>query len=497
MVSDQTYTDGEKAALAAYDEAAGAAPVARNEELAKLPRNDTGNARRLIARYGHELAWVPELGWLAWDGKRWVRENGDAVALERAQQTVDAIYAEADHLPDEVPDDEDKRKGTPRARHYNFAVSSGNGGKTKSMLEMAAPKLRREQRAFDSLPYHFNVQNGTLRLDQDVKIYGHRATDKLTRMAAVAYEPEADCPRWQAFIATILPDKDTALFVQKWLGYCLTGDISEQCFVMFDGKGSNGKSTMLETVSRIIGDYSGSVPIESFLHNENRSGSGPSPDLARLPGIRLIRTSEPEPGARLSESRIKQWTGGEDVSARHLNRGFFDFLPTGKITMSCNIRPRIVGKDEGIKTRVLLVPFKHRFARRDSGRKPDYVGMFVRQEGAGILNWLLDGYRMWAEEGLDVPNEVREATDDMFNEQDPIGQAIKDVLEDDPESKVQASALVIACEKWFKGAGEEVKTGTAIGRRMKDLGYRKKQIKGLTYYIGVRVKLEYVPGMGE
>ncbi len=506
--------DGSDAIIDAIDGAEEMPPAPNNFELAKLPRNDTGNGRRLVARFGHELAWSKETGWLAWNGACWGREDGDALALERAQQTVDAIYDEAETWPDfdePEPDPDnskaweawDKRRKSHYVRkgaHFKFAVSSGNGGKTKSMLEMAAPKLLCRVTDFDDRPYHFNVPNGTLRLDQDAALYGHRTSDRLTRMASAVFDPKADCPEWREFIDIILPDGDVAVFVQKWFGYCLTGDISEQCFCMFDGKGANGKSTMTETIARIMGDYAGSCPVETFLYNDNRNGSGPSPDLARLPGVRLIRTSEPEVGARLSESRIKQWTGGEKVQARGLNKDFFDFVPAGKITMSCNIRPRIAGKDEGIKTRVLLVPFKHRFARREGGRKPDYIGGFVRKEGAGILNWLIDGYRMWAEDGLEVPAAVRAATDDMFQEQDPIGQALKDVLIEDPEdldAKAQASQIVAACEVWFKRAGEEIKTGTAIGRRMKDLGYRKKQIKGLIYYMAVRVNPEFVSCSGD
>ncbi|MDY6960327.1 MAG: phage/plasmid primase, P4 family [Pseudomonadota bacterium] len=469
-------------------------PAPSDKELAKLPRNDTGNARRLIARHGHEMAWVKEIGWLVWDGRRWARENGEELALIRAQQVVDALYVEAETLPDECPEGEDKRKGTPRARHYNFAVSSGNGGKTKSIVEMAAPRLKARQDSFDARHYHFNVQNGTLRLDQGGKLYGHRPCDRATRLAAVAYDPKAECPEFERFVATILPDFDTALFVQKYLGYSLTGDISEQCMVMLEGKGANGKSTLMNVIARVMGDYAANLPIESLLHNDKGNGSGPSPDLARLPGARLIRTSEPEPGARLSESRIKQLTGGEDVTARDLNKGFMDFVPTGKIAMSFNVRPSIVGKDHGTRRRIHVVPFKHRFEAPKGGRKVDYAAKFVAEEGPGILNWLLEGLREWLHDGLTVPREVREATDDMFTEQDPIGQAMKDILVEtgDPDSMVQATVLFNAYELWSKRQGEEAKKQTAMGRRLKDMGYRKKQHRGLVYYIGVSLNPDYI-----
>lgn len=468
------------------------------QELAELPRNDSGNARRLVARHGHEMAYVPEIGWLVWDGRRWAVDGGEEAAYARAERTAEAIYAEADELPGE-PAPGSKTRINHRQKHRAFAVTCGNVQKCTSMLKAAQPRLRRRQSEFDAKPWLLNVANGTLELGDAVTLRGHSVADRLTRVAAVDYAPAAERPSWQAFIDTILPDTDTQLFVQKWLGYCLTGDISEQCFVMFDGKGSNGKSTMLETIARIIGDYAGNVPIETFLHQEGRKGSEASPDLARLPGVRLIRTSEPEQGARLSESRIKQWTGGEQVSARKLHKDFMDFTPSGKLMMSVNVRPNIVGKDEGTRTRVLVVPFKHRFERRGGGRKRDYVGEFVAKEAAGILNWLLDGFRMWWEDGLDVPTEVRLATDDMFAEQDPIGTAMKDILIETggEEDKVQASQLYDFYVCWSKRHGEEPKKLNSLGRRMKELGYRKKHARGGTYYIGLQLNDDYRPSYEE
>ena len=471
-----------------------------NGELVLLPRNDAGNASRLVARHGHEMAWVREIGWLVWDGRRWSAEDGNESAYARAEMTAIAIYDEANEIPPPEPTSEaavaaGAKRIDKRGAHRKWAVTSGNVSKCSSMLKAAENRLRRKQSDFDANPWLLNVQNGTLELAGKVVLRDHATSDCLTRLAAAAYDPAAECPEWRAFMDTVLPDPSTQLFVQKWLGYCLTGDISEQCFVMFDGKGSNGKSTMLESVARIIGDYAGNVPIESFLHQEGRKGSEASPDLARLPGVRLIRTSEPEQGARLSESRIKQWTGGEQVSARKLHRDFMDFTPSGKIMMSVNVRPHVVGKDEGTRTRILVVPFKHRFERRGKGRKPDYIQRFVANEAPGILNWLLDGFRLWWEDGLEVPTEVRLATDDMFAEQDPIGTSMQDLLIEtgDDKDKLPASLLNEAYGLWSKRHGEEAKKPQAVGRRMKDLGYRKKHERIGTVYLGLQLNPDYLP----
>lgn len=474
-----------------------------NAELAQLPRNDSGNARRLVARFGSEMAWVPEIGWLIWDGRRWAVDGGDEAAYARAEQTAEEIYAEADELPD-MPIG--KQKTSHRQKHRNFAVACGNVTRISSMLKAAQSRLRARPKDFDHGSFLLNTANGTLELGDEVRLRPHAQSDRLTRCAEVAHDPRADCPEWRAFIETILPDPDTQLFVQKWLGYNLTGDISEQCFVMFDGKGSNGKSTMLETIARIIGDYAGNVPIESFLHQDGRKGSEASPDLARLPGVRLIRTSEPEQGARLSESRIKQWTGGEQISARKLHKDFMDFTPTGKITMSVNVRPRVAGKDEGTRSRILVVPFKHRFERRNSGRKRDFVGEFVAREAAGILNWLLDGFRMWWEDGLtisqpdgshELPAEIKQATEEMFRDQDPLGVAISEILiqTNKDEDKAQASSCFDAYMVWCKRNAVEPKTKTAFGNRMRELDYRKKAMNSGNFYVGVTVNPEFLPAL--
>lgn len=473
-------------------------PAPADAELARLPRNDTGNGRRLVARHGREMAWVKGIGWLVWDGRRWAAESGDELALLKAQETVDAIALEADELPDDVPDGQDARKGTPRSKHRAFASSSGNAARTLGMLAMARPRLAQRHEDYDARPWHFNVANGTLRLDQGVRLYGHRPADRLTRLSPVAYDPAADCPQFRAFFETILPEQETALWVQKLFGYCLTNDIAEQCIAIFQGGGANGKSTLLEVIAKVLGDYTGNAPIASFLHQEIKKGSEASPDMVRLRGSRLIRTSEPEQGARLSESEIKRWTGGEDVTARELQQKFIDFKPSGKIIMSCNPLPKIAGKDKGTRRRIRLVKFRHTFADEVKGRKVSHAEIMFRAEAAGILNWMLDGFRMWWEDGLGLPRQIELDTDDYLSDQDPIGMAARDVLLTDArdgveeDSKVPASAVGDAINVWFKRNALEPKSGTAIGRRLKEMGYRKKMLRGLTWYMGCQLNPDYV-----
>src|SRR5262249_5005445 len=148
-----------------------------------------------------------------------------------------------------------------------------------------------------------------------------------------------------------------------WFGYCLTGDVGEQVMVLFHGRGANGKSTLLSLMAHVMGDYALTLPIQSFLHDDRRGGGDATPDLARLPGARLVMAAEPERGSRLSEAVVKTVTGGDKVVARRLFEGQFEFEATFKLVLSANEKPRITGQDEGIWRRVTLVPFAAAIAR--------------------------------------------------------------------------------------------------------------------------------------
>ncbi len=455
--------------------------------LAKYELNDLGNARRLLARFGSEIAYTDERGWLSWDGKCWSDRDGAAFALKCAHKTADALFLEAD-----VSSLGGDRKKAMR----KFAVKSGNHGSCMAMLAQAAAYCRRVSDDFDADPYKFNAENGTLLLGgRDIKLKAHDRYDRITRLAGVAYDPDAPCPRWRRFIDEAMPDVPTQIFLQRWLGYCLSGSILEQNMAIFEGQGSNGKSTVIDVVASIMGSYAATAPIETWLYNDRKSGSGPSPDLARLPGVRLVRTSEPEAGVRLSESVIKQWTGGERIITRRLNRDFFEFKPVGKLTMSLNVKPSIVGKDFGIRRRILMVPFRQTF-KRQPGR--DFTAELLA-ERSGILNWLLDGWRLYREDGLRVPAAVEAATEAYFAENDPIGQFVIEACETRNAAAAtedfctSASDLYGGYKKWCEQNNEEPKKQTPFGRRLNDLGHEKMKSNGTIKRKVIKLKWEYYP----
>lgn len=489
----------------AIDEAPGFEPPEVDARvLADLTRNDHGNAERLIKRFGRDLAVVDEAGWYVWDGRRWDRSLGPkgapgAEVVKRAHLTGRAIADEAAALQVEleqgVVDGWNKDAIAARTKriedHRKFGTGSGNISRVRAMLESAEPYLRRRPAEMDARPLLFNVLNGTLELGTegnaaDVRLRPHNRLDLMTHLAPVKYDPEAQCPNFDAFIADVLPAEDLRVFAQSWFGYCLTGLTSEQVLLLCYGLGSNGKSTLLETISAMAGDYSASVPIETFLANDRRGGGDATPDLARLPGARMVGAAEPERGARLAEGVVKMATGGEKIIARHLFQGQFEYEPSFKLILSANVKPAIRGQDEGIWRRVLLLPFEAYFPRekRDKALKAKLLA-----ELPGILNWALDGFRMWRERGLVLPRAVVAATEEYRRESDPIGEFLRTATVPDKGHRVQAARLYGLYCQWAKANAVEPASGTAFGRRLGDLGIRKEKY-GVVFYADLRIIVE-------
>lgn len=263
--------------------------------------------------------------------------------------------------------------------------ASESASRIARLAENAGPYLAVAPAELDADPWLINVANGTLRVDRNVDGYlefgPHDPADLITKIALAEYLPEAACPQFDAFLAEVQPKTEMRRFLMAWMGYSLTADTSEQKLCLFYGKGKNGKSVFVETCAFVAGDYSETVPIETFL-NEGRSRNAgqATPDLAILPGARMLRTSEPDRGAKLAESLIKLATGGEPVLARDLNRDYFKFYPAFKLTISGNYRPQIIGADDGIWRRVTLVPWTYTVPEEKRNKQ---LGRKLRAEASG------------------------------------------------------------------------------------------------------------------
>ncbi|TXH34049.1 MAG: hypothetical protein E6Q98_19950 [Rhodospirillaceae bacterium] len=478
----------------------------RDLDLAKLPRNDYGNAQRLIGRFGRDLMYVDEHGWYVWDGRRWSGEAGDVRALVMAHQTAEAIKKEATALKEEMLSIFDlpmadrppgfDREETEDAikKHWSFAVASGNTNKANAMLQAAVPYLRVSPRELDADNWLLNVLNGTLELRHmggdghpGIRLREHRREDRITLLANVTYDPQAQAPIWNRTVDRVLPVAPVRIYLQTYLGLCLTGDVSEQKIAILSGVGANGKSTIVDATHHLLDDYAAITPIQTLMYDDRRSGSQASPDVARLEGKRLVLASEPEVGQRLSESFVKMVTSGEPIAARHLNKGFFEYLPRFKLGVSVNIKPTVQGQDHGIWRRITIVPFDVVIPEEERDKQ---LGEKLVPERSGILNWLLEGLTRWFADGrLVTPDEVKAATEDYRESTQPFSQFVKSALRETPGATVTAKRVYELYKGWCDANAYEPLSQSKIGRLLDNMGFKKHKV-GIVYYVNTELVVE-------
>jgi putative DNA primase/helicase len=437
--------------------------------------DDLGNAERLRARYGDDLLYVRRRGWHAWTGSHWDREAGEDKAHLLAQRTAAAIRQEA-RLVAKV--DEDRAKALNR-----YAVRARSSGSISAMLREARPHLTVALAldAMDAHPELLACANGTLELGPRPRLRAAARGDRIARVVPVAYDEQADYPLFKEFLQTILPNPEVHEFVQRFFGYALTGYAVEQVLVIFHGTGANGKSTLVDTLRAVFGDYAVILPFSSLLADSRRRGGEATPDLARLPGVRRVTASEPELGRAFSEAVIKTLTGEARMIARHLREEFFEFTPQFKLVLSCNNKPTVRGNDEGTWRRVLLVPFGETIpvAERDK-----HLPERLAAEAPGILNWVVEGARLYLTGGLAVPDAVRMATGDYRDESDPMGEFLREWVRHGDDAKgetLAAGRLFAAYEAWCNDSMVKPLSQNRFGRKMTDRGYRKVLSNGVRY----------------
>ncbi|MBX7459540.1 DNA primase family protein [Qipengyuania huizhouensis] len=394
------------------------------------------------------------------------------------------------------------------------AKASETSGKLSSVAKLAKSfadiAIRPEQLDQDRMA--INVLNGTLRLVPNnvkrsaeevaegkskwknagykIKRFPHDRRDLITKLAPVKYAPAASCPVYDAFILRTQPDEAMRRFIHQWGGLSLTGNIGEQKLAFFYGSGRNGKGTWVEAVAHLAGDYAGSIPIESFLDSGiKRRGDQATPDLARLPGVRFLRVSEPEKNARLNEGLIKMVTGGDPVDARHLNKGFFTFLPDFKMTISGNHKPQVKDTSDGIWRRMQLVPWEVTIAASEVDRS---LPETLRGEAGGILNRLLEGLCDWQANGLIEPEAVTRATAAYRDQSDDLGRFLSatcEVGEDLPDRpcRVKAKSLFETYAAWASEAGAAEWTNRGFKAAMLDKGFEQKTSNGV-WWLGIRLR---------
>ncbi|KEZ00603.1 DNA primase [Sphingomonas sp. BHC-A] len=534
-VDDVTSDDIERSFAAGVAKGFDIAPMLLDMRCAGFQRTDLGNAERFNARYGHSFRFTTAKGWLGWDGRRWKVLDQDKDTLPAEVQaavfdTVRSIQREADFvattgfvepsepLPEEgkpplllvwqwkmFRDSGERIGAMDRVTELKsgpvilseligkWGRASEGSGRLGCIAGLAKRWVTAPIEDFDRDPLAINVLNGTLRFRRDkengstVTLEPHRREDLNTKLAPVTYDPEASSIVYDGFFAWAQPDPAMRRYLHQWAGYSASGDISEQKLQFWYGLGGNGKSVTIDLWAYVLGDYSGTIGIETFLDQGiKKRGEQASPDLARLGGVRMLRASEPERGAKLNEALIKAATGGEPMAVRALHRGFFDLMPLFKLTIGGNYKPDIPGTDEGIWRRMKLVPWNAHVLEQD---RDEQLPAKLRAEAAGVLNHMVRGLLDWLDNGLVEPEAVREATAQYREDSDPLARFLKLCTVTDPHERIQSSKLYEVFVAWCKAAGEREWSQKGFSKAMLDKGFQKKASDGMQW-LGMKLVRE-------
>ncbi len=436
---------------------------------------DTLATDLFMDRFGDDTCYVRERkAWFVWDGRRWIIDLGGDRMTALMQRLVRGIYAKAAA----------ERDASRRQILANLARHSAAARTHRAMLQLATGRQEhvRNLNDFDVNPFLFNVANGVVDL-RTGELREHQRGDLITRISNVQYDPDARCPRFDQFVNEVfLGDRDLITYIQRFAGYSLTGDTREQIFTLLYGVGSNGKSTFLNALHGVLGEYGQATPADTFL--PRKSGTATN-DLARLAGVRFVSAIEVESGRRLAEALVKAMTGGDRVPARFLYGEFFEYVPVYKPVLAVNHLPKIRGGDFGIWRRVRAVPFKARFEGKAVDKE---LAEKLQVERCGILAWCVRGCLEWQRYGLDEVDAVRIATKAYRAETDIFDAFLRERCERDGDAKVSATELRAAYVDWAHPNGEEPVSANALGRLLSTLEFAPTHTKSGTIWNGLRLR---------
>ncbi len=399
-----------------------------------------------IARFDRERSI-----WYVYDGKIWQPDENALAVAELAKRLADRLYTFALKIKDE----------DTRNRYIKRVQKLQMRKNRRTMIEDAKSVYPVPHSIFDRNTDLFNCQNGTLNLTT-AEFKAHDPADFLTLMSGVTYDPDAFCERWKTFISEVMcGDSDLAVYLQKALGYALTGDTSLEClFILYGATSRNGKGTTMETFLKIMGDY-GKTSNPEMLSTKfgNTNASGPSEEIARLAGVRFVNISEPEKKITFNAALVKRMTGNDTLNARFLHENSFDFKPNFKIFINTNYKPSVSDMTLFYSNRLKLIPFKRHFEEheQDKGLK----NFFAEESNlSAIFNWCYEGYKRLKADHLEDPEAVKTATKEYQEESDRIGQFVDAWLEEGEAYEVRTSAAYKMYGNWCDKYGYRKENST-------------------------------------
>lgn len=467
--------------------------------------NDLGNAQRFLYFYETTVRYSKEANaWYIWNGKRWEQDftgkifrlaikvaKTYKITIDTHLQQLESDVAEFKANPDyltEHPNSWITNTTDPqrilkamqvKAKH---ATSTGMASRLTAMIEEAGHVAFISQQELDQHRHLITCENGTIDLITG-ELHPHNPEHFITKMANAEYHPNASAPTFMAFLSRIFQNNQELMrYIQKAMGYCITGETREQCFFIGYGTGANGKSTLIEAIRNIMEEYTQTIPTGVLMDKDKESNA--TPELARAKGARFVIASESKDIAYLNEAQTKQLTGEDKISARPLYSQGFEFKPTFKIWLSTNHKPNIKGTDNGIWRRVHLIPFDITIPEEEQDTQ---LPQKLQKEQSGIFAWLVEGARLYYAEGLERPAAVKAATEDYRTEMDVLGGFILDCIERTKGAFTRSNELYNAYLGWCVSNGVDAMKQNAFSRKLTDRGMTAKRTAIARGYLDIKL----------
>ncbi|QEG23896.1 phage/plasmid primase, P4 family [Mariniblastus fucicola] len=430
-------------------------------------RTDNANARRFVDEFGDDLRFVVSWGkWIYWSGKRWKIDASNAGTNALVRRYAEQLWERTKEM----------RKSDDPAGTLRFVKSSNSASSIIAIrtLSQSDKRVTIDHKSLDSEDLLFNCLNGTFDL-QNCELRDSQREDLITQISGVSFDASAQCPLWRESLKLIFDgDEELIRYVQVLFGYTLSGTRDEHILPICYGGGSNGKSTVWNTIHDIMGDYAEIGNADLLMVSRNQHPTG----LADLFAKRFVPISEPGKGCQLMESRVKEWTGDAVGKARRMREDFWEFRQTHTFWLSTNHKPKISGDDEGIWRRVKLIPFEVDLREKLGGNVDKQFKEKLKAEYSGILNWAIEGWQMYQKNGLDTyePERVKQATSEYRNNEDEIANFVSDKLDStDPEGMIPVSDAYALYKQWN---GKMVQSEF---RNSMELTYKRTKCRALPY----------------
>lgn len=432
-------------------------PILKLEYGIPKPLTDTRVAGYLAGKYHNTIRWWPEAKkWLVYDGTRWTSE-GEWRPYPYLKEMIREFHDSAKDIHDEEQ----------RIKTYKWILALERKQRQESILKAVAviPEMIINSSALDCDQMLLNCKNGTIDL-RTGKLQEHNPDDFITKIVDIDYLPNAPHREFMTFIDKVLDGKRVLIdYLQRFMGYCLTGKTNEQVLLFLYGTGANGKTTLANVMEKLVGDYSSTANSSLLMHRSNNTATN---DLAALRGARLVKVSEFDEGERLAEATVKTLTGGDRISCRHLYCEPFEYTPSYKILLLGNYKPNVRGQDEGIWRRIHLLPFRMTIRPQDRDQNLEEK---LNKELPGILYWAVEGCLEWQRIGLKAPEDIRNEVASYRRNEDVFNQWINECCVKGEEYLTSAKQLL---ESYKNFSQRRDITPTKLGRMLREAGFRKQ-----------------------